>query len=270
MPTLALQAHEIQYQLVDPHRLSTCPLILLHGLGSSGEDWPLQVGQFSTRYPVVTVDLPGHGRSTLAPGWPSIAGFAADISTLVDTLERGPAHVLGLSLGGLVGMQLALDWPATLCSLTIVNAYARLQPGPRGWLRALVRLVFLGLGRMDWVAAWIARGIFPDPDQETWRVAAAERIASNPGRTYVKVLRAVAGFNVVSRLGAIRTPTLVVAGERDSTISLRAKELLAERIPGAVFVRFPGSGHATPYDESTRFNQRVLEFLDQVESRRLM
>lgn len=269
MPTLQRNSHSIHYQLFDPSALPTRPLILLHGLGSSGEDWPLQLAQFSAHYPVVTVDLPGHGRSTLGKGWPSIAGFAEDVCALVERLDRGPAHVLGLSLGGLVGIQMALDWPASLCSLTIVNAYARLKPGLVGWVRALVRLVLLGLGRMDWVAAWIARGIFPDPDQDTWRKAAAERIASNPGWTYFKVLRAAAGFDVVSRLGTIRTPTLIAAGERDTTISLQAKELLAERIPGATLVRFPESGHATPYDESTRFNQRVLDFLNQVESRRL-
>lgn len=268
MPTLLRSSYALHYQLVDPQALSTSPLILLHGLGSSGEDWPLQLADFSACYPVVTVDLPGHGRSTLGPGWPSIAGFAADVSALVERLDRGPAHILGLSLGGLVGIQIALDWPSSLCSLTIVNAYARLKPGPAGWVRALIRLVFLGLGRMDWVAAWIARGIFPDPDQETWRKAAAERIASNPGWTYLRVLRAAAGFDVVARLGTIRAPTLIVAGERDTTISLQAKELLSERIPAAELVCFPESGHATPYDESTRFNQRVLDFLDQIESRR--
>lgn len=265
MPFLDLGTHRIHYQVHNPHDLTTRPLVLLHGLGSSGDDWLLQLTAFAQHNPVITLDLRGHGRSSIGPGWPAIAAYAEDVAQLVSELDLGPVHVLGLSLGGMVALQLALDRPECVRSLMIVNACARLQVGWRGWFRTLGRIFLLAIGRMDWLGAWIAAGIFPDPAQRDWRQAAAERITGNPRNSYARALWAVARFNSVPRLGELRIPTLIVAGDRDTTISLDSKQLLAERIQGCRLVRLPESGHATPYDASESFNPLVLGFLDEVE-----
>ena len=265
MSFLELGSHRIHYQVHNPSNLSTRPLLLLHGLGSSGEDWLLQEEAFTQHYPVVTVDLRGHGHSSTGPGWPAIADYAEDAVKLLEGLDLGPAHVLGLSLGGMVALQLALDWPDRTSSLTIVNACARMRVGARGSIRALGRILLLALGRMDWLGAWIAAGLFPDPAQKAWRQAAAQRIAGNPRGSYLKALSAVARFDSVSRLGELHIPTFIVAGDRDTTIGLESKQLLADQIPGARMARIPESGHATPYDASARFNPLVLGFLGEVE-----
>jgi 3-oxoadipate enol-lactonase len=265
MPYFDLDSHRIHYTLHNPMERSTRLLVLLHGLGSSGEDWPLQLAPFSRVHPTLAVDLRGHGRSTMGSGWPTIADYAADVGALLEQLGQGSAHAVGLSLGGLVALQLALDWSALIYSLTIVNGFARLRVGWQGMIRALVRLCLLGIGRMDWVGAWIAAGIFPDPAQSTWRRVAAHRIASNPRSTYLRAVLAASRFDVVPRLKEVHIPAMIVAGERDTTIALEAKEILAEGIPDARMVRFPSSGHATPYDASERFNQVVLAFLTESE-----
>lgn len=262
MAFLDLGSHRIHYQFHNPHLLSTRALLLLHGLGSSGDDWLLQQAAFAKHYPVITVDLRGHGCSDPGPGWPAIAAYAQDVAQLVAALELRSVHVLGLSLGGMVALQLALDAPERINSLTIVNACARLRVSRRGWMRTFGRVFLLGIGRMDWLGAWIAAGIFPDPVQKAWRQAAAARIAANPRSTYVRAVWAVARFNVVPRLGELRIPALILAGERDTTIALDSKQLLADRICGARMIRLPESGHGTPYDASERFNQLVLEFLE--------
>jgi 3-oxoadipate enol-lactonase len=269
MPYLDLDSHLIHYSLHNPKKLSSRPLVLLHGLGSSGEDWPLQLASFVQVHPTLVVDLRGHGRSTMGSGWPMIADYAADIGALLEQLGQEAVHAVGLSLGGLVALQLALDWHTHIYSLTIVNGFARLRVGWQGMIRALVRLCLLGIGRMDWVGAWIAAGIFPDPAQSAWRRVAAQRIASNPRSTYLRAVFATSRFDVVPRLKEIHIPTMVVAGERDTTIALGAKEVLAEGIPDARMVRLPSSGHATPYDASERFNQIVLDFLAESERGKL-
>jgi pimeloyl-ACP methyl ester carboxylesterase len=265
MPYFEFDSHRIHYTLHNPMELSTRPLVLLHGLGSSADDWPLQLAPFAQVHPTLVVDLRGHGRSTMGSAWPLVADYAADVSALLEKLDKGSAHVVGLSLGGLVALQLTLDWSECVCSLTVVNGFARLRVGWRGMILALVRLCLLGIGRMDWLGAWIAAGIFPDPTQAAWRRVAAQRIASNPRSTYLRAVMAVSRFDVVSRLKEIRVPTMIVAGERDTTIALEAKEILTEGIQGARMVRLPSSGHGTPYDASDRFNQIVLDFLAESE-----
>lgn len=261
MASLEFNTHSIEYQVLNPHNLTTRPLVLLHGLGSSGEDWALQQAFFCEKFPVVTLDLRGHGRSSVGRDWPTIKDYASDVHAVLGEVRCEGAHLMGLSLGGAVALQFALDWPESTHSLTIVNAFAKLQVGPRGWIRALGRLFFLAIGRMDWVGAWIAAGIFPHPEQDAWRKAAAERIGSNPRSAYLRSLWAVARFNAIPRLHEIEVPTLIVAGEQDSTVSLEAKRILAEKISEARLEIIPDSGHATPYDASDRLNQLVLDFL---------
>ena len=189
--------------------------------------------------------------------------MAADVTALLGALGTPPAHVVGLSLGGCVALALALDHPDRVRSLTLVNTYARLAPaGPRGALRMLVRLGLLACAPMRVVAAHVARGLFPRPDQRELYRAAVASLASNPRRTYLASIRGLMSFDVRRRLGEVRCPTLVVAGDRDTTVPLASKRFLQQSIPGAELRVVSDSGHVTPYDQAERFNDLLLQFLD--------
>ncbi|MCX6069330.1 MAG: alpha/beta hydrolase, partial [Chloroflexi bacterium] len=140
------------------------------------------------------------------------------------------------------------------------------QQGAHGSLgRGMVRMRLAATGRMDELGRRVAAGLFPHAGQEELRSLAAARLAGNPPLTYVKLLAAIGRFDLRSRLGEIRAPTLVVAGEQDTTVSLSCKTELAAGIPGARLERLPGSGHATPLDQPGPFNAVLLEFLESVE-----
>lgn len=189
--------------------------------------------------------------------------MAGDVAALLGGLDAPPAHVVGLSLGGAVALTLALDHGERVRSLTLVNAFARLTPaGPRGALRILTRLGLLAGAPMRVVAAHVARGLFPRPDQRELYHAAVASLGSTSRRTYVASMLAVGRFDVRSRLGHVRCPTLVVTGDRDATIPPAAKALLARGIPGAEQVTIADSGHATPGDQAERFNAALLAFVD--------
>ncbi len=239
--------------------------LLLHGLGSCGDDWALQVLALLPRYTVLAPDLRGQGDSPMSAGWPGIADLAGDVLDLLDRLQIECVHLVGLSLGGAVALQLAVDAPTRLRSLTAVNAFARLRASRGSLRRGLERTWLAATGRMDELGRRVADGLFPDSGQEAFRAAAAARLAGNRPLTYIKLLTAVSRFNLRSRLGEIRAPTLVVAGEQDTTVPLSCKLELAEHIPGARLVRFTGSRHVTPLDAAGRFNARLLEFLDSVD-----
>ncbi|MEK1940409.1 MAG: alpha/beta hydrolase, partial [Pseudomonas sp.] len=98
------------------------PLILVHGLGSSTLDWEYQVPQLSKHYRVISLDVRGHGRSDKPREKYSIQGFAEDVVALIEHLKLPPVHLVGISMGGMIGFQLGVDHPHVLKSLTIVNS----------------------------------------------------------------------------------------------------------------------------------------------------
>ena len=242
--------------------VSGAPLVLLHGLGSSSGDWAPQLPVLGEPHRVLVVDLPGHGRSPLPPGRLTIAGMADEVARLLARMNAPPAHVIGLSLGGCVALALALQAPERVRSLVLVNAFARLRPaGPRGALRILQRLVLLATAPMERVAAHVARGIFPEPGQRDLYEAAVARLSRMPRRAYAAACGALAAFDARARLAEVRCPTLVVAGARDTTVPLGAKQALARAIPGARLVVVDESGHASNLDQPARFNRLVLDFI---------
>jgi len=237
-------------------------VLFLHGLGSAGADWSLQFPLFAPQYRVIAPDLRAHGQSEAGAFYWTIQDLADEVAELVEKVQAGPAHVVGLSLGGCVAQALALRRPALVRSLTLVNTFGRLRPaGWRGARRILQRLWLLCFAPMAANAAFIADGLFPKSDQAAFRASAVARLSQNLRRTYWASMRAVLFFDVRAQLPALRCPTLVVAGDRDTTVALSAKQELSRVIPGAKLVIVADSGHATPYDQADFFNRTVMEFI---------
>src|SRR5579862_3087511 len=97
-------------------------LVFIHGLGSSTRDWEFQIPEFAKSYQVITFDLRGHGQSDKPDVPYTIPMFAADTAGLLSSLGVERAHLVGISLGGAVAFQFALDYPDLLRTLTIVNS----------------------------------------------------------------------------------------------------------------------------------------------------
>lgn len=239
------------------------PVVLLHGLGSRGEDWALQVPVLvEAGYAVLAPDLRGHGRTDKPPGPYTIRQMADDLDGLMGALGIERSVVVGLSLGGLVAQALAVGHPTRVRALVLVNTSARLRPQGRwGWAHLLRRGWLLVAGGMRRQAEAVARELFPHPEQEAMRRVAAERLAENDPAAYQATVWAVLRFDGRRDLGRIRVPTLVVAGAEDTTVSMEAKRELAVRIPNARLEVVPDSGHATPLDQPEVFNRLLLEFL---------
>jgi 3-oxoadipate enol-lactonase len=124
-------------------------MAVLHGPGSSADDWSLRLPAVTADYRVILVDLPGHGRSALPAARLTVDGMARDVEALLGHLGEGPAHVVGLSPGACVALALARRVPGRVRSLTLVNAFARLRPvDTRAALRLVARAVLLGTAPM--------------------------------------------------------------------------------------------------------------------------
>ncbi len=245
---------------------SGAPLLLLHGLGSSTRDWEYQIPAFAARYEVITVDVRGHGRSEKPPGPYSLPLFAADILALMRRLEIVPAHVVGISMGGMIAFQMAAQSPEAFRSMVIVNSAPelrlrtlaeRLQAAQR---MAIVRL--LGMRRMG---RFLAGRMFPRPEQADIRRTFEARWAENDRRAYLEAFKALLDWSVAEALPRMDIPALIVAAEADYT-PVETKRAYAARMPRARVVVIPDSRHGTPVDQPQRFNQAVLDFLARVEA----
>ena len=257
MPWLPVPDGKIFYQIEG----SGPPVVLIHGLGSSLRDWEKQVPSFHRYFRVISLDLRGHGRSVDCPGPYTIPRFADDAATLIQFLEVGPVGVVGISLGGMVAFQLALDHPELVCRLVVVNALASVHPS--SWrVRWVIRQrIFMArVMGMRWNGRVLGRKMFPAPGQAELREKFARRWAENNPRAYTATLRGIYGWSVEELLSELRCPTLVVAGEKDF-IPVAEKERYVGKIPAATMEVIVDSGHASPVDQPEVFNRMVIGYL---------
>ena len=237
------------------------PLLLIHGLGSSSRDWELQIPDFEKDFRVIAIDLRGHGRSDKPRGPYSMRQFAADAARLLEILEAVPAHVLGISLGGMVAFQLALDSPEQVDKLVIVNSVPELVPRNLAdrlglWQRLLI-IRFMGMKKMGQV---LAESFFTRPEQEPLREIFIQRWSENYKPSYRASLKAAYGWSVRERLDEIQAPTLVVGAEGDYFPTSEKREYTA-LIPNASLAVIPDTRHALPAEKPAEFNRLVLDFL---------
>lgn len=248
---------------LDPHPDGSPAVLLLHGLGANGSMWTLQFDDLiAAGYRPLAPDAPGFGDSPYdGRGW-NFRRVAADLAALLRELETGPAHVVGLSMGGVIAQQFALDYPGLVRKLVLVSTFAVLRPSSLSqWLYFLQRLMVVHLAGLEQHSKIVAQRVFPAPEQESLREMAAAQIARADPRAYRAAMRHLGLFDSRRRLREIRVPTLVISGEHDTTISPARQKMLAGGIPGARQIVIPEGGHAVAIDQAAAFNQVLLEFL---------
>ena len=237
------------------------PLLFIHGLGSSTRDWELQVPVFSEYYRVITVDLRGHGRTDKPKKSYSIKLFADDTFHLLDELHALPAHIVGLSLGGMVAFQIAVDSPDKVKSLTIVNSCPEMIIHTfHEWVEFWRRIIIIQLLGMRRLATFLCGRLFPEPHQEEVRCEAVKRLAANDKRAYINTLRAISGWSVMDRLDRITCPTIIMSGDMDF-LPMPTKESCVSRIANSELSIIDSSRHVTPVDQPEKFNTMLHTFL---------
>jgi 3-oxoadipate enol-lactonase len=237
------------------------PLLLIHGLGSSARNWEWQVNYLAEQYRVITYDLRGHGRSSKPTGPYSIRGFAEDAAALLTGLKAAPAHVAGISMGGMIAFELVVYYPDLLKSLVIVNSVPDMRvTSPREYLEMWPRFLILkalGVHRMGMA---LGKRLFPKPEQEEKRRVFVERWSQNDKRAYEESLRAILGWSVEGHLGEIRCPVLVITAEKDYW-PLDVKQSYVKKMPDARLAVIADARHAVAVEKPDEFNQILDEFL---------
>ncbi len=235
------------------------PLLLIHGLGSSGADWAFQEAPLAQHFRLVLPDLRGCGRSGSAGDGCSIAHYAADLWALLDALGLTRVHLLGYSLGGAVALEMALTRPASVQRLMTINSLPSYRVDTwRKWLEVNLQLALVRVLGLKRTAALVSRRLFPHAHQAAMRERVVKVLAGLPQAEYLQTARALAGWCALERLAVLQAPMLMLAAEHDYT-PLAEKRAYAVRI-GAELAVVRGSRHGTPFDAIAACNATAIAF----------
>ena len=239
-------------------------LLFLHGLGTDGRSWEYQRDLFAEQYRVILIDVRGHGRSAKPPGPYSVPQFAQDIFALLEHLKIDAFHLVGLSMGGMIGFQMAVEQPERLRSLTIVNSGPELiaQNWKERW-QILQRRLVLNFTSMEKIGEFIGERLFPEPHLAEYKALFVQQMRENDPKAYKAATNALIGWSVRAQLGRVQCPVLVISGDMDYT-PVANKEAYVREMPTARLQVIANSRHGTPIDQPEAFNTAVLQFLPSV------
>jgi len=252
------------------------PLVFVHGLSGSWPNWLEQLPAFAAEHRVIALDLPGFGHSPMPRETISISGYARTLDRLLDQLGVDAAAVIGNSMGGFIGAELAIAFPQRVERLVLVSAAGistHAYPGSRQAVPVLHRLERILMASSAWAASMsdttmrrarlreAALGVVVRHPSKLPAALAAEQVrgAGKPG--FIGGLEAVLDYEIRERLGEIACPTLIVWGERDRLINVRDADVFAELIPNSRKVVFGDTGHMSMLERPDEFNRLLADFL---------
>ncbi len=233
--------------------LAKPPVVFIHGAGGNGQLWGSQLRSLSAIRHVLSLDLPGHGRSS-GTGMAYMGDYAA-VAAAVLTRLATPAIVVGHSMGGGVALQLALRWPELLAGMVLVGTGSRLRVSPA---------ILNGL-QVDFpaaVAAITKAAFAPDTASGIRKRGEASLLGTGPA-TLLADFQACDSFDVMQRLGEIRIPCLVLCGAEDRMTPLKYSEALASGIQGARLAIIPAAGHMVMLEQPVAVTEAIRTFVSE-------
>lgn len=261
MPRLRCNGVELRVEEIG----AGSPLLCIMGLGASLETWVAQREALAARYRVILFDNRGAGESECPPPPWTVPDMAADAIGVLDALGIARAHVLGVSMGGMIAQEMAIGWPERVDRMVVAVSFARPDPLRRAFLlfRRWARLqgadlVQEGVANLPWL---VSPRVLNDPDRLEEILGVVGTMPLMAADAYSHQIEAILEHDTLSRLGAVRAPTLVLGAAEDVLTPLNLSREIAEAIPGARFQVLPQGNHAVQIEDPDAFNDAVLRFL---------
>jgi len=241
-------------------------ILFSHGLLFSGHMFDDQIAALKNRYRCIAFDFRGQGQSQVTQSGYDIESLYTDAVALIETLGCSPCHFAGLSMGGFVGLRIAIRRPDLLKSLILIESSSEPEP-----TKNIPRYRLL-----NFVARWIGLGVVANPVME---IMFGEKFLNDQARIALKdewkkhiianhrigITRAVTGVinraGVTDQLGQIKTPTLIIVGDQDVATTPDKSELMHARISNSKLVVIPGAGHTSTVEEPAAVTNAIAEFL---------
>ncbi|MCF6240259.1 MAG: alpha/beta hydrolase [Bacteroidales bacterium] len=239
------------------------PILLIHGLGSSILDWEKQINYFSRSFKIIAADLRGHGKTGSIEGDYSIVAFSYDLAEILCDETEDRVTVIGISMGGMVAFQMAVDYPCLVDKLIIINSFVEMPMDNKANRKALrLRKLIPKLIGMKAMGKIIAKKVFPYKHQSELRKLMIKRWAKNNIKDYIKSVNAMAGWTVKNQLDKIQRPVLIIGSEFDY-ISTEEKKKYTQLLPNAQLVIIPDAHHAVTVEKPQEVNRIIEKFINE-------
>lgn len=252
-------------------RAGAGPLVVfMHGIGGNRSNWTDQLAYLAPRYCAVAWDTRGYGDSDDPPPPLAFGDFADDLARLLDHLGAARAHLVGLSMGGMIAQDFYDRFGERVATLTLANTTAGLGTLPAAAIDQFLalRLTPLEAGRSivemgeHLLAELTSPYATPAQIDRLHGSLAALRV-----EPYKQALRAITTTNFTTVLPRVVVPTLVITSADDRVVPPPAARALADAIPAAEFVLIPRAGHLSNIEQPDVFNTVLTAFLDRYAQR---
>ena len=186
--------------------------------------------------------------------------YSDDLAGLLRALSITSAHIVGISLGGGIAFQFALDHPTQVKTMTIVNSAptlgdpAQVKPEIERRVGIVQQMGMRAMGQA------LAPTLFPKPEHAALRETFIARWAENDPRAYIEATRSMLDWDVTAQLGKIKCPSLIIAADQDYS-PVAVKEAYIKLMPNAQLVVIPDARHAVPIEHPAEFNAALAQFL---------
>lgn len=249
MRTVSVNDVQIAYASAGAGSPTVC---LVHGTGGSSQVWASQLAGVADLARIVTVDLPGHGRSP-GPIPNGIEEAAAAVADFLDALHITDVVIGGHSMGGAIAQQFALSYRQRVAGLILIGTGARLRVLPR-------LLDVLAIDERAGVDLLMSLAVGAKAPAEL-KATLHQSTADNPPGVVLGDLQACNRFDVMRRIATVTAPTLVICGDEDQLTPPKYSRFLGERIAGARVVVVPEAGHYVQVEKPRETTAAIREFL---------
>jgi pimeloyl-ACP methyl ester carboxylesterase len=260
-----------------PQDASRPPVIFIHGLSGCWQNWLEQLPLFARDQRVIAVDLPGFGQSEMPDEPISMSNYADAIDALMTELDIDTAQIVGNSMGGFIGAELAIQHPERVERLVLVAAAGLSIESIRterttGLRHRAENIVFFSLGHLASQSAQVALRrrlrhallllVAAHPAKLPGPLAAQQVLGSGkPG--FSDALEAMCRYPLRDRLEKIACPTFIVWGDKDLLVPVKDAAIFEELIPDSRKVIYKDTGHVSMMERPARFNRDVKAFLEE-------
>jgi pimeloyl-ACP methyl ester carboxylesterase len=242
------------------------PLVLLMGFGADGTVWEKHAAVYEKHFRCIILDNRGVGKSDQPAGPYNTATMARDTIAVMDHAGVKQAHVAGISMGGAIAQEVAINFPDRVKKLLLVCTWPKFNNYAKAVYENLkhIRASVSGEHFMELLQLWIFAPPYYQKNWQELKNAAAEA-GRNPTpqsrNGFEGQLDACINHDTVERLHKIKSPVLVTAGLMDIFTPPQFSEVLHEKISGSAYSTFPEGGHVHHWEDLERFNRETIDFL---------